>query len=437
MVNRQKPDSVHQATERVGAFFRRQQRLRPWPYPRGFIMACWGWLLLAGLGLVACRPPAPATPAVAPAAVAPAAVAPPAVVGFSEAPALLLEATTVATATVLPTYTATATATATPTATALPTVTATPTITPTPTPVPHPLMIPHMREQAYPGSEIVIEQTLAPGINYNRYIASYQSEGLKIYALLTIPLGTKPETGWPVIIFNHGYIPPAQYRTTERYVAYVDAFARNGYIVFRSDYRGHGSSEGEARGGYGSPDYTIDVLNGMTAVSRHPDADPDRIGMWGHSMGGHVTLRAMVVSPAIKAGVIWAGVVASYEELFERWRRAIPANATPTPATTRRWRFTLMEMYGTPAENAAFWNSISPTSYVADLSGPVQIHHGTADSVVPLAYSASLHQRILDVNGITEFWQYEGDDHNLSANLALALQRSVRFFDQHVKNAGP
>ena len=52
----------------------------------------------------------------------------------------------------------------------------------------------------------------------------------------------------PVIIFNHGYIPPDVYRTTERYVAYVDLIARSGYIVLRSDYRGHDRSEAEARG---------------------------------------------------------------------------------------------------------------------------------------------------------------------------------------------
>ena len=56
-----------------------------------------------------------------------------------------------------------------------------------------------------------------------------------------------------MIVFNHGYIPPSQYRTTERYVAYVDGFASNGYIVFRPDYRGHDQSEGAPTGAYGSP----------------------------------------------------------------------------------------------------------------------------------------------------------------------------------------
>ena len=112
------------------------------------------------------------------------------------------------------------------------------------------MSIPAMRQMSYPGSEIIFEDTLEPGANYNRYYVSYLSEGLKQYGLLTIPYGETPPTGWPAIVFNHGYIPPSQYRTTERYIAYVDGFARSGYIVLRPDYRGHGFSEGEARGSY-------------------------------------------------------------------------------------------------------------------------------------------------------------------------------------------
>ncbi len=89
-----------------------------------------------------------------------------------------------------------------PTPTHTPTATATATSTATPVPL-NPLSVEFMRKQQYPGSDIVIEQTLTPGANYNQYIASYKSEGLKIYALLTVPMGQKPKTGWPVIIFNH------------------------------------------------------------------------------------------------------------------------------------------------------------------------------------------------------------------------------------------
>lgn len=312
------------------------------------------------------------------------------------------------------------------------TATPTPTATPSPTPTPHPLGVANMRAREYPGSEILIEQTLAPGSSYKRYLVSYRSDGLKINALMTVPNGTKPPTGWPVIVFNHGYIPPSQYSPTERYVAYVDVFAKNGYIVLRPDYRGHADSEGYASGGYGSPDYTIDVLNAVASIKQYNDADPNRIGMWGHSMGGHITLRAMVTTKDIKAGVIWAGVVASYPDLMYNWRRS--TNSTPTiPSSGRRWRQTLIDQYGTPEQNPKFWDSISPNTFVADLSGPLQLHHGTADTSVPFEFSEKLYDQVKQAGKSIEYFSYRGDNHNISVNFSQAIQRSIQFFNKHVK----
>ena len=303
------------------------------------------------------------------------------------------------------------------------------------------LSIASLRAGQYPGSDLVIEQTLDAGSNYQRYIASYKSEGLKIFGLLTVPSGEKPKAGWPVIIFNHGYIPPAEYRTTERYVAYADTFSRNGYIVFKPDYRGHGDSEGEATGGYGSNGYTIDVLNAVASMKklRTPStnsgqlADPKRIGMWGHSMGGFVTLRSMVVDPDIKATVIWAGVVASYPDLLNNWRRGTFTPPSGIPSRALSWRNRLVTEFGSPEENPEFWNSISANSYLADIGGPIQLHHGTNDHSVPVLFSQLLKEQLDKAGKTNELYVYEGDDHNLAGNFNLAAQRSVDFFDKYLK----
>ncbi len=299
----------------------------------------------------------------------------------------------------------------------------------------NPLSITAMRQKNYPGSDIVIEKTLAPGSNYNQYLASYQSDGLKIYALLTVPREQKPQNGWPVILFNHGYIPPKQYQTTERYGAYVDAFARNGYIVFKPDFRGNGNSEGQPEGAYYSPAYTIDDLNALASIKKYKDTDPNKIGVWGHSMGGNIALRDLVVNPQdIKAVVIWGGVVGSYNDLMNNWQNHVsyrpPANEL---ALRNRFRQNLINQYGTPQSNPTFWNSIDPTYYVADIAAPVQLDVGGADEEVPVAFSESLYDKLQAAGKTSEFYVYPGSDHNISQDFDLAMQRSLTFFDKYLK----
>ncbi len=298
------------------------------------------------------------------------------------------------------------------------------------------------RQTPYPGSPIVIEQTLEAGANYYRYYAYYMSEGLKIYGLLTVPFAAMPPAGYPAIVFNHGYIPPAVYKTTERYIAYVDNLAQQGYVVFRIDYRGHDRSEGEARGAYSDPGYLADVLNAVASLKQEPFVDPQRIGMWGHSMGGYLTLRAMVITPDIRAGVIWAGVVGSYADMLCCWRAKgaiptpIPETPESTPGANRGWR-NWITLYGSPQDNPVFWSGISANSYLADISGPLQLHHGTADSEVPLNFSLKLYQDMTALGLPVEFYQYEGDDHNLSQDFNLAMSRTIQFYDTYLRNAPP
>ena len=345
--------------------------------------------------------------------------------------AFLVAITACTEATPMPTHTPVpVTDTPTQTSTLEPTATFTP--APTATPVPHPMSIITLRNQEYPGSEITVVKELDRGINYRRYYVYYLSEGLKIYALLTIPNGEKPEEGFPAIVFNHGYIPPDVYKTTERYIAYVDQLARAGYVVFRIDYRGHDQSEGEATGAYGDPGYQVDVMNALTSLKQHPDVNPEKIGMWGHSMGGYLTLRAMVISNDVKAGVIWAGVVASYSDLLYNWRRT--GAFTPSPSSTGRgWRSAWIEQYGTPEQNPAFWDSISATSYLTDLSGPLELHHGTADEDVPVEFSIRLAELGRQSGQIVNLYTYEGDNHNISNYFTQAMNQTIAFFDIYLK----
>ncbi len=299
----------------------------------------------------------------------------------------------------------------------------------------NPLSISVMRNRTYPGSDIVVEQTLSQGSNYNQYIVSYKSDNLKIYALMTLPQGKKPKNGWPVIIFNHGYIAPNQYVTTERYIAYVDTFARDGYIVFKSDYRGNGKSEGQPEGAYYSPAYATDILNAVSSIKKYKDADSNKIGMWGHSMGGNVTLRNLVVDTKdIKVAVIWGGVVGNYEDLMFNWQRRVSYQPSPSELAFRnRSKSQLVNQYGDPRKNPTFWNLVDPTNFTKDITAPVQLNVGGNDEEVPIAFSKSLYEKLKREDKVIEYYEYNGSDHNISQGFNVAIQRSVDFFNKYLK----
>lgn len=288
-----------------------------------------------------------------------------------------------------------------------------------------PVFIELLRKRIYPASDLVIEETLVSGINHQRYIASYQSDGLKIYGLLTIPNLPKPLNGYPTILFLHGYVSPQTYVTASDYVAIQNGLAKSGFITFKPDFRGHGESQGDATGAHFSENYLVDTLNSLSALKIYPDIDPDRIGVCGHSNGGEIGLRAMVVSKEIKAGVFWAGVVGSYQDMLETYNSRI--------LFMRRRTFDLVVKHGKPSANPTFWNQLDPYSYLSDISGPVQLHHGTADRNVPIELSIHLKDALEKEERIVELYQYEKASHNFTGNsFGAAMQRSVDFFNKYL-----
>jgi dipeptidyl aminopeptidase/acylaminoacyl peptidase len=137
----------------------------------------------------------------------------------------------------------------------------------------------------------------------------------------------------------------------------------------------------------------------------------------------------MVVTTDIKVGVIWAGVVAPYPDLFTRWNPgAIPSNAAPGS-----WVYSLEQAYGSVETNPQFWNSISANAYLRDLNAPIQLHHGTGDHDVPWEFSQMLYDEMQQANKTVEFYTYDGDNHNISNSFSVAMQRTVEFFDRYLK----
>jgi fermentation-respiration switch protein FrsA (DUF1100 family) len=298
-----------------------------------------------------------------------------------------------------------------------------------------PLAIGVMRAKVYPGSELVIENTLPGGPGYNLYVVSYRSDGLKLFGLLTVPRGDKPTGGWPVILLNHGYIPPAEYSTEQSYARVVAPLAEAGYIVFKPDYRGHGNSQGVPRQPYVAPDYVTDSMNALTSISKYKDANPNEMGVWGHSMGGNVTLHELLLTGDLKVAVIMAGVVGSYSDILDWWDARVAAGVltTQNDLQTDQLILQMASVHGTPQTNPGYWDAIDPTSFVADIDTPVLIQVGSADEVVPPGFSQELAAQLQAVGKSVSFHVYPGADHNLSPDTDAAVAEAIAFFDQYLK----
>lgn len=302
-----------------------------------------------------------------------------------------------------------------------------------PTPFPFQEMtIPYLRARSYDSRiQLIVERASTSG--YQSTYVSYESDGDTVYGQLTTPFAPKPKDGWPAIIFVHGYIPPKNYQTFVNYSSYVDYLASQGFVVFKIDLRGHGQSEGEPGGAYYSSDYVVDVLNAYSALQKHEFVNPEKIGLWGHSMGGNVVSRALGAKPDIPAVVIWAGAVYTYSDFSEY---SIEDNSYQPPSEdspARQKRNEMFERYGVFDPNSDFWKQVPMTNYLGDIKGAISLNHSVDDDVVDIGYSRNFNQVLNKTNIPHELNEYQSGGHNISGSaFNQAMEKTVEFFNKYL-----
>ncbi len=287
------------------------------------------------------------------------------------------------------------------------------------------LTIPYLRSRSYGG--IFGERKLyQKKEGYDSYLTSYTSDNLKINGLLTIPSGKAPDTGWPAVVFVHGYIPPTLYKTTEKYLEYVDYLAKNGVIVFKIDLRGHGTSDGEPGGAYYSSDYVIDVLNAYEALKSTDNINVNKIGLWGHSMAGNVLFRAATIKKDIPTVVIWAGAVYTYSDLTKYGIQDNSYRPAGMTAQRQKRRQELFDTHGQFSESSDFWKKVVGTNYLEGVSTKFYLHHAIDDNVVDIGYSRDLTVELAKQNIPHELYEYKTGGHNIaSPSFGTAIKRSL------------
>jgi len=260
-----------------------------------------------------------------------------------------------------------------------------------------------LRQRTFQGSGITIESTLSSNNSYTSYIFSYLSDGLKIYGRMNIPNGNGP---FPVVILNHGYFNQSSFASGDGTQTMADILARNGYLTLASDYRGFGKSENDSQGSRGhNPNYAIDILSLIASVGNIDKADPDNIGVWGHSMGGEVSLRTIEVTNSVKAVVLWA------------------PTSTNQSANSTFYR-------GSSSQDGEAHND-NDLQYI---NTPISLHQGLSDKEVDPEWSEELNSDLQKFGKQIKYFEYPGQDHNFK-NLGwdIISERTIDFFDKFLK----
>lgn len=329
----------------------------------------------------------------------------------------------------------------------VPSLTPSPVPSPTETPVPSPtptilsgVTIDGLRGRDYPGGPIEFLRTLETTDAYTRYYIAYPSDGLRITGILQIPPGEGP---FPVIILNHGYHERGSYWAGSGTWMAAEFLNRRGYITVAPDYRSWGESDwGPSLFHTG---LVTDVLNLIESLWYVPQADPSRLGMWGHSMGGGMTTKILTIDPRVRAAVLYGTNSGDDADLIARWGRGcLPgetqsnAHCNPAEVIPADLSPDLVQAYLAAAADPDILRQIAPIYHLENVSAPVQIHIGTADgqelNATPPEWSFKIHEALQAAGKQSELFVYEGQGHLFQGQAWVdMMSRVADFFDQTVR----
>jgi fermentation-respiration switch protein FrsA (DUF1100 family) len=132
-----------------------------------------------------------------------------------------------------------------------------------------------------------------------RHDVTFLSKGLKCSGWLYLPDDLAPGDRRPAVIMAHGFSG-----TKDLYLSnYAEPFATAGFVTLAFDYRYMGESEGEPRCQQFPWDNQEDYRNAISWLSRQPQVDPERIGLWGTSYSGTHVIQVAAFDRRVKAVV--------------------------------------------------------------------------------------------------------------------------------------
>ena len=292
-----------------------------------------------------------------------------------------------------------------------------------------------LKIRSYMEQKIEIGEISAKGKEFETRYFKFATDGKTVTGLINLPRDTLSPN--PVIILLRGYVDREIYTPGTGSKRVGEAFASANLITLAPDFLGYGQSSSPSA--YPLEErfetYTAAVnllksvanLNEAFLKSGIPNkADMGKIGIWGHSNGGHIALALLEISGVNFPTVLWAPVSRSfpysilfYSDEFEDEGRSL--------------RKVLADF-----EKDYDSNKYSITKYLDEISAPIQLHQGEEDLEVPRYWSDEFTEILKEKNKNIEYYTYAGENHNFQqGSWNTAVQRSLNFYRQHFSDLAP
>jgi acetyl esterase/lipase len=236
-----------------------------------------------------------------------------------------------------------------------------------------------------------------------------------------VPHGDGP---FPAMLVVHGGAWATG--TREQLAGFAQALAKAGYTSVAISYRLAPQQK--------FPAQVYDCQAAVRWLRSHSaqyKVDPDRVGGFGYSAGGHLValLGAMDDDDFRQEGVPADAPSARLQVVVAG---GAPCDFRVLPADSQRLAYWIG---GTPAEKPDAYREASPTTYVTSDDPPMYFFHGGADHLVPVRSPKRMVDRLKEAGVPVEFYEVPGAGHMGAVVDPTALAHALAFTDRYLKGA--
>ncbi|MBU2592328.1 alpha/beta fold hydrolase [Patescibacteria group bacterium] len=281
----------------------------------------------------------------------------------------------------------------------------------------------NLKNRDYPGSEITLEKVIKEEEKYVSWLFSYLTDNKKVTGMLNLPL-TPKSSPLPVVVMIRGYADDEIYFTGLGTRNAAAKFAENEFITLAPDFLGFGGSDSPSADILEARFYRpVTILNLIASIRNLPQADPEKIFLWGHSNGGQIALSVLEISKKNYPTALWAPVTEKFPDSVLRYMDEYEK-------LDELGKEVYDKISGFKNDYQASLFSIE--TFLTDIATPIQLQRGGIDSLVPQKWSDDFVDQMQQLGKEISYFVYPESDHNLKRDWDEVVERDLEFFKKYL-----